>query len=56
MAETIGHKLMLRHLRMEDYDDLHEISVRVYKDLMSVPWPESLMRRLVETFRRDSSV
>ena len=50
MAENTEHKLLLRHLRLEDYTDLHEISIQVYRDVTNEVWPEHLMRRLVDTF------
>lgn len=50
MADNSEHKLLLRHLRIDDYNDLREISIRVYKEVSRLPWPEHLMRRLVETF------
>jgi hypothetical protein len=50
MADNTKHKLLLRHLCMADYKNLHEISARVYREVANVVWPEHLMRRLVETF------
>ena len=45
------HKLSVRHLRIDDYDALRDISLRVYKDIIrSQPWPEDLVKQLIDTF------
>lgn len=49
MTDESSHKLSLRHLKHSDYDDLRNISARVYKGVAG-PWSEKMMRRLIETF------
>jgi ribosomal protein S18 acetylase RimI-like enzyme len=50
MTTEIEHKLKLRHLTLNDYDTIRNVSDRVYKSVATVPWPEETFRRLIETF------
>ncbi|MFV0438285.1 MAG: GNAT family N-acetyltransferase [Desulfopila sp.] len=49
MTDDTTHKLLVRHLRYDDYAALKDISGRVYKGV-AAPWPEKLMRHLIDTF------
>lgn len=43
------HKLKVRHLHLNDYEALREVSGRVYKGV-APPWSESTFRQLINTF------
>lgn len=49
MTKDTTHKLALRHLKLEDYETLRDISGRVYKGFTS-PWEQQYVQRLIETF------
>lgn len=49
MIDEIEHKLKTRHLRLEDYAALHDISSRAYKGVSS-PWTEEQLSRLIKKF------
>ncbi len=49
MIDEIEHKLKTRHLRLEDYAVLHDISSRAYKGVAS-PWTEGQLARLIKLF------
>lgn len=50
MTTEIEHKLQLRHLTLNDYETIRDVSNRVYKSVATVPWPEETFRLLIETF------
>lgn len=49
MTNDIDHKLKLRHLKLEDYEVLRDISGRVYKGV-AAPWSLKTFTQLIETF------
>jgi len=49
MIDEITHKLKTRHLRLNDYEAIKEISKRVYKNV-ALPWTEEEMGVLIEKF------
>lgn len=49
MEDEIIHKLGLRHLRLEDYDAVREMSNKVYKGV-SEPWSKEEMNNLISRF------
>ena len=49
MSHDIEHKLKLRHLQLDDYEAVRDISGRVYKGV-SPPWSLKTFTRLIETF------
>ena len=49
MTEEIMHKLETRHLIMEDYDTIRELSGKVYKGLAS-PWSYDQISALIKRF------
>lgn len=49
MIDEIEHKLKTRHLRLEDYPVLHDISSRAYKGV-AAPWTEEQLARLIKKF------
>lgn len=49
MSNDIDHKLKLRHLLLDDYDIIRELSNRVY-DGISLPWSLKTFTQLIETF------
>ncbi len=50
MAENeTEHKLTLRHLRLEDYDRIHELSGRVYR-AVSDPWEKHEIAAMIKRF------
>ena len=49
MKNEIMHKLGLRHLRLEDYEAVRNISNKVYKGV-SEPWTKEEMSNLISRF------
>ncbi|CCK80035.1 carbon-nitrogen hydrolase family protein [Desulfobacula toluolica] len=49
MIDEIKHKLKTRHLRLDDYSVLYDLSNKVYKDIAS-PWTEAQVNRLIKLF------
>lgn len=49
MTNDIDHKLKLRHLKLEDYEVLRDISGRVYKGV-AAPWSLKTFKQLIDTF------
>ncbi len=49
MTEKTEHKLGLRHLRVEDYEAVRDMSARVYKGL-SPPYTKTELERLIRRF------
>lgn len=49
MISDIEHKLKLRHLLLDDYEIIRNLSTRVYAGI-SVPWPLEAFTQLIETF------
>ena len=49
MTDEIEHKLKIRHLRIEDYKAIRDISERVYRGVDS-PWTEEQIKTLITLF------
>ncbi len=49
MSDEIEHKLKTRHLRLDDYESLHDICGRIYKGV-TAPWPKEQIAKLISLF------
>ncbi|TKB07568.1 bifunctional GNAT family N-acetyltransferase/carbon-nitrogen hydrolase family protein [Desulforhopalus sp. IMCC35007] len=50
MTTEIEHKLQVRNLTLDDYETVRDMSLRVYKSVANLQWPEKTFRLLIETF------
>ena len=49
MIDEIEHKLTTRHLRLDDYPVLYDLSVKAYKEV-AAPWSLEQIDRLIKLF------